>query len=153
MSKKIRGAFPYLIAPALWHLSGPHLNPFGILAIIPVFHYTFCDRTKHWPAYGLLMCFLIDYSAGTLFLFSALFLFANAVNNIYGVLDNEDGSAFDIKKFHTFLCAMAAFLFVYALFNASRFFGFLLGIIWLYLWLLVLYAPFVAAFRWVKNDR
>ena len=48
---------------------------------------------------------------------------------------------------------MMVFLFVYAVFNSMRFWNFLIGIIWLYLWLMTLYAPFVIMFRWVKNDR
>lgn len=137
----------------LWYLSDPRFNPFGILAMIPIFYYMFCDREKYWFGFALLMCFLLDFNAGTLFLFSALFLSANMLNDFLGVLDIEGGAGFHIKKFNLFLGAMALFLFAYAVFAANNFFSFLAGIIWLCLWLYILYFPFVSLFRWVKNDR
>lgn len=153
MNKKIKAVFPYIATIALWHLSGPVFNPFGVLAVIPIFYYTFCERAKRWFPFGVFMCFLIDYNAGTLFLFSAFFLFTNAINNIYGVLDNEDGSLFNIKKFNMFLFALAVFLFLYAVFGAAHFWSFLFGIIWLYALLVVLYLPLAATFKRVSNDR
>ena len=148
---RLRDVFPYLITTALWHLSDPRLNPFGVLALIPVFYYMFCDRKKYWFPFGCLVCFLLDYNAGTLFLFGSFFLFMDAINSAYGILDNEANSILNIRKFNLFLCVMAVFLFVHAVFNSNQFWSALFGIIWLYLWLLLLYAPFVALFKWVKK--
>jgi hypothetical protein len=148
---RLRSAFPYLAAPALWHLSEPHLNPFGSAALIPIFYYMFSDRKEYWLSYGCLMCFLLDYNAGTFFLFTALFLSAHAVNEKWGVLNSEAGAQFNIRKFNMFLGAVMLSLLVFAVFNSAHFWNFLVGTIWLYLWLLILYMPFVAMFRWVKK--
>jgi hypothetical protein len=148
---RLRDAFPYLFALALWNLPDPRLNPFGILAIIPVFYYMFCDRKKYWFPFGLLICFLLDYNAGTLFLFGSFFLFMNAINGAYGVLDVEADSVFNIKKFNLFMGIMTLFLFICAIFDSNQFWGAVAGIIWLYFWLMLLYAPFVALFKRVKK--
>ncbi|MDR2268958.1 MAG: hypothetical protein LBD94_02130 [Rickettsiales bacterium] len=153
MRNAIEKIFPFCIAIMLWYLSNPRFNPFGILAIIPVFYYAFCERTKGWLGFGFLICFLIDFNADTLFLFSSLFLITNTLNDLFGILDSENRTKFHIKKFNLFLGAMAFFLFIYAIFGAGNFFSFLAGIIWLCLWLYMLYFPFVALFRWAKNDR
>ena len=152
MKNAIRNFFPYAVTLALWYLSGPRFNPFGILALIPVFYYMFSHHIKYGFPFGLLICFLVDYSAGTLFLFSSVFLISNALNSFYGLFENE-GNGFNIKKFNLFLLVMSIFMLVDAVFNSSHFWRFLIGIAWLYLWLLILYLPFVALFRRVGNDR
>ena len=152
MRKALKKSFPYAFALALWYLSGPRFNPFGILAIIPVFYYMFSHHAKNWFPFGLLMCFLVDYNADTLFLFSSVFLFSNALNSFYGLFENEDGG-FNLKKFNLFLLVMSVFMLVNAVFNADRFWSYLAGIIWLYVWLLILYAPMAALFGKVGNDR
>jgi hypothetical protein len=152
MIKKLKQIFPYAITISLWYLSGPRYNPFGILALIPIFYYMFSAREKNWFGFGFLMCFLIDFSAGTLFLFSSVFLLSKALNDFYGFLENE-GNGFNVRKFNMFLMMLSLSMFVYAIFNARFFWNFLAGIVWLYIWLLILYLPFVALFRRVKNDR
>jgi len=152
VKRAIRKLFPYAVTLALWYLSGPRLNPFGVLALIPVFYYAFSHRVHRWFPFGLLICLLVDYSAGTMFLFSSVFLLSNALNNFYGLFENE-GNGFNIKKFNLFLIIMSILMLAYAVFNVSHFWSFLVGIIWLYLWLLVSYLPIVALFKWVQNDR
>jgi hypothetical protein len=137
----------------LWYLSIPRFNPFGILALIPVFYYRFRRPTEYWFPFGFLMCFLLDFNAGTLFLFSAVFLLMDLLNVFFGILEKEGDAGFYVKSFNMFTGLAALFVFVCGLFDIRHFFAFALGAAWLYLWLLVLYFPFVALFRWVGNDR
>jgi len=152
--KKILGKiFPFAITLLLWNLSGPRFNPFGTLSLIPIFYYMFHDRRPYWFWFGAFMCFLIDFNANTLFLFTAAFLTAYALNEMFGALENEGGAGFYPKGFAIFLGLVALFLFFHAVFESRNFFGFILGIIWMCCWLFLLYFPFVRFFRWVGNAR
>ena len=151
MSNVIRNIFPFFVTIQLWYLSHPVFNPFGVLVLIPIFYYMFCDYRKYWFGFGFFMCFLLDFNAGTSFLFCSVFLMMNALNIFFGVLENSTG--YHIRAFNMFLGVMALFLFIYGIFGIRVFFSFLLGILWLYVWLFMLYIPMVALFRWVNNDR
>ena len=152
MKQLIRDLFPYYITITLWYLSAPRFNPFGVLALIPIFYYMFYLRAKYWTAFGFLVCFLLDFSAGTKFLFSALFLLANVLNTSMGIFENDNSSRIGVRKFGMFTGIMALLMLVYAIFNTNHFFGFVFGIIWLYLWLFVMYIPLVVLFRRVEGD-
>ncbi|MDR1071039.1 MAG: hypothetical protein LBL21_00125 [Rickettsiales bacterium] len=153
MKRILRRFFPFAITVTLWYLSAPRFNPFGILALIPVFYYRFRRPAEYWFPFGLLMCFLMDFNAGTLFLFSSVFLLTDLLNVFFGILEKEGDSGFYVKSFSMFIGLAALFALVCGIFETRRFFAFFAGSVWLYLWLLILYFPFVALFKWVGNDR
>lgn len=150
MKKFLKVVFPYLVTVVLWSLSTPVFNPFGILAIIPIFYYMFCNEKPYWFWFGLLMSFMLDFNFDTLFVFCALFLFMNAINGLYGVFD-EKGPVFGIQKFNFFVGTMAAFLLINAVFNEPNFLKFLLGIGMIYALLIILYLPVVVLLDKLDN--
>ncbi|MDR3208488.1 MAG: hypothetical protein LBT45_01415 [Rickettsiales bacterium] len=153
MNNILRQFFPFVATIILWYLSEPRFNPFGILSLVPIFYYRFCYPVKRWFFFGFLMCFLLDFNAGTLFLFSSVFLLMDALNAFFGILEKDSGSGFYIKSFSMFLGLAVFFIFSFEVFGAHRFFVFLAGAVWLYFWLFLLYFPFVALFKWIGHDR
>jgi hypothetical protein len=153
MKKALRRIFPFSITVILWYLSDPRFNPAGVLSIVPIFYYMFCQPVKRWFLFGFLMCLLLDFNAGSLFLFGSAFLLMNSLNVFFGILEKDGGAGFYARAFNVFLCMIAFFIFVHGIFNVHNFFGFFVRLAWVYLWLFLLYFPFVALFRWVSDDR
>lgn len=136
MKNILKAIFPHLITLLLWSLPNPAVNPFGALALIPIFYYGFADPRKYWTMFGLLFSFLLDFSADSLFLFSSIYLLAIAANGAWGLFNEATG-------FRGFAMYSAAASF--ALFVAGAFSGWFwlsaLGAIWLEALLLVFYVP------------
>jgi len=139
------------MAIALWHLAAPRFNPFGIACLIPVFYCQFCAREKYWKWFAILMCFLLDFNAGTVFLFTAYFLLAMAINILYGIFDQETASLLYIKQFNLFLGPLFLALFMFYALDMPNWWGQLPGLVWLYLWMMVLYLPTAAVLRRVQR--
>jgi hypothetical protein len=151
MNRALRAIFPYIITILLWAVPHRILNPFGSLALIPIFYYMFGSPRKHWFWFGIAMCFLLDFNADTRILFTILFLLSNALNGIYGIFDFDGESGLNAKSFCLFAGILWLFMAAYALIAADGFFMFAVGALWLCAWIMVLYLPFAALFR--KIDR
>lgn len=149
--KHFRLIFPYLITILLWQLSGPTFNPFGILSLVPVFYYMYVRPMPYWLGFGLFMSFMLDYNAETLFLFSSAFLIINALNEMYGIIENERG--LKIRGYNTFL-AISMLMFLLASWITRDFmFTNLIAVLWLFAWLSISYFPLTYLFKKVGGDR
>ncbi|MDR1027262.1 MAG: hypothetical protein LBL46_02495 [Rickettsiales bacterium] len=142
MKQALKNIFPYFITILLWAMPSPSLNPFGALCLMPIFYYGFAEPRPHWTAFGLLMSFLLDASAGTIFLFSAVYLVSMSVNAALGIFTEASG----IRGFLIYTAAaMALMFFTTGLFSGGAG-SFLVGLLWLEALLLALYIPAAALF-------
>lgn len=159
MNKKItsfilnffRRIFPFLITFVLFESPSSRFNPFGFLAIIPLFFYLFSKPIKYWIFFAFFIGFLLDYNAGTSFLFCSLFLIMFTLNNVFGLMESDGG--FNSGNFSIFMGVFLLSFFVFMLINTGVVWIWLINIIWLYLWTFALYIPFVALFKLIQNDR
>ena len=87
--------FPFAITILLWRVSSPVLNPVGILALIPIFYYSFMRPRAWFLPFAVFATLLLDYNFGTLFFWTILFLIAYAGNFLQTTtrpfLDIENG--------------------------------------------------------------
>jgi hypothetical protein len=128
--KYLKLFFPFLITLALWRLSVPFWNPAGILALIPIFYFTFF-RTHPWFAlFGAIACFLIDYKMGTTLFWTSLFLAAYALNQFQTVINLTERRLGAIFFFMIYI----AIAFMIIVFDWLSFTG-LFATFWLFLWL------------------
>ena len=74
--------FPFAITLVLWRLSFPIINPCGVLAIVPIFYYSFISDRREFLPMAVLGCFLIDYGFGTMLLWTTAFCAAYAANHL-----------------------------------------------------------------------
>jgi hypothetical protein len=146
--------FPFFITFFLWYLSAPIFNPFGFLAIIPIFYYMFDGKVKNWDLFAILMCFLLDFNFSTRFLFTGIFLFLYGMNKLLGFLERlEKNKARNTKNFSLFLGTIVTGLFIFLVIDTVTFWTPLISCVWLFLWGSVIYLPMISLFKWVKNDR
>ena len=85
--KFLRDSFPFLITLVLWRLSVSWINPAGLLAIIPIFYCSFIDVRPFFIPFAILFCFLLDYSFGTVFIWTLCYCLYYAIMNIQTVID------------------------------------------------------------------
>ncbi|MDR1697267.1 MAG: hypothetical protein LBR41_03575 [Rickettsiales bacterium] len=135
MKNFIKNSLPYIITIALWRLEFPIFNPGGILALVPIFYYSFIRHKKWFPLFAAAMCFLIDKNIGTVAWFGGVYLAAYAfwgLQNFISLRDNENLSIAGFLAIGVFplaiwtACNTGAFLYV--------FYG-----IWLFAWLYAAY--------------
>lgn len=71
---------PFFATLFLWRLSFPVLNPNGILALVPIFYYSFIRPRAEFLPMALIGCFLLDYNFDLTLLWTMLFcaLYATA---------------------------------------------------------------------------
>jgi len=67
--------FPFAVTILLWRLSVPFWNPMGVLAIVPIFYYSFVKSRPEFLPMAIIGCFLMDHNFGT-FLFWVIFFCA-----------------------------------------------------------------------------
>lgn len=142
----LRKTFPFLITLFLWYLSISFWNPAGILALIPIFYYTFVKNTDGFGIYALIFCFLIDYRCDLTLLWSFLFCLFYAINGFQKFFDlsNMDNNAVNI-----FMIFLGIGIFVLTLSNFTWLN--LIHNIWLVFWCWVLYTPITALDKWVNK--
>ncbi|MCL2749185.1 MAG: hypothetical protein FWE50_03890 [Alphaproteobacteria bacterium] len=74
MNKKtIDILLPFIATVFLWRLSFPVLNPSGILALVPIFYYSFIRARGGFLPMALIGCFLIDHNFDTMLFWTMLF--------------------------------------------------------------------------------
>jgi hypothetical protein len=134
--------FPYVLTLGLWYLTSPILNPFGILAMIPVFYCTFCAKIRGFFPFGFLICFLLDFNAGTMFLFCSAFLLFYAANSAFGITD----AGFGMRPFAIFAALLSSLLFFHEIYD-SRFWVITVWLVLIYCWLCMMYMPLAVLLR------
>lgn len=129
-------ATPWLSVLILWRLSISFWNPAGILALIPIFYYSFV-KPIHWFAlFSVIFCFLIDYKFETLVFWTSLYCLFYAINGFQTFVDL---TKIDKNAWHIFIIFISFGLFGLLITNFT--FYNLLQTIWLLLWLGMLYIP------------
>lgn len=135
----LRKIFPFFITLFLWYLSISFWNPAGILALIPIFYYTFVKHTDGFSLYAFIFCFLIDYRCDLTLLWSFLFCLFYAIDGFQKFFDlsHMDNNAVNIFMFFIgigiFVLTLSNFTWLNLVHN-----------IWLLFWFWVLYTPIIA---------
>ena len=137
---------PFLITLFLWRLSVRFWNPAGILALIPIFYYTFVRPVNFFVIFGLLFCFLIDYRCNLPLFWTSIFCIFYAIDGFqnYVEIPHIDKNAWYIFMF---FCGAG---FIILTFSGLTFANFINNL-WLFIWLNVLYVPITALDRWIKQ--
>ncbi len=127
--KYLKKIFPFLITIILWRLAVPFWNPAGILAIVPIFYYSFIRPINWFAPFAFLFCFLIDYSADTLLFWTFLWCILYAINGFQNYIDltRQKYDALPI-----FMGFFGGAVFILCLMDFS--FSALVRAIWLTLW-------------------
>jgi hypothetical protein len=108
-SKFLKTAFPFLAVILLWRLSVPFWNPGGVLAMIPIFYFSFIRPAGWFALFAAVFCFLIDYKSDTLLFWTAFYCLFYAANGLQGFVDLTRQKNDGILVFLGFFCT-AAFL-------------------------------------------
>lgn len=104
--KFLRCAMPFLLTLVLWRLAIPWINPGGALAIIPIFYCSFISVRPYFMPFAILFCFLLDYSFGTVFIWTLCYCTYYAVMNIQTMLDLTHTKRDGLFAFMVFLGAV-----------------------------------------------
>lgn len=148
IGKILKTAFPYLAVLLLWRLSASFWNPGGILALIPIFYYSFIKPIRKFSLFAVIFCFLIDYKFDSLLFWTSFYCLFYAINGFQSVIDltrqKNDGIFVFMMYFgiSSILLAIIGFSFI----------GFVHAL-WLFLWMAILYIPFVIIAKRITNDR
>ena len=132
----LKSCLPFLITLFLWRLSVYFWNPAGILALIPIFYYTFVKPIRFFAVFGFIFCFLIDYRCNLPLFWTTLYCLFYAINGFqkYTDLTHTDNNAWYI--FMLFI-GIGIFLLTISGFTWKNF----INNLWLFIWLSVLYIP------------
>ncbi len=144
----LRRAFPFLLTVGLWRLAMPIWNPGGMLAIIPIFYCSFVRPIDWFPMLSVIFCFLIDYNAGTLFFWTALYCLVYAINGFQNYVDVVRAPHRGIWLFTAYVA-----IGILVLFFRHMSFATLARALWLIIWLCALYTPITVLIDGARNDR
>lgn len=111
-----RKLFPLLSVVFLWRMQSNFWNPGGILAIIPIFYYSFVRPVPWFPLVSILFCFLIDYSFDTKLFWVTMYFIAYTVNGFQYFLDLQRA---DKNALVPFMIFFGVALFVLMVINMS----------------------------------
>lgn len=137
---------PFLMTFFLWRLSVAWWNPAGILALIPIFYYTFVRPINWFVLIGLLFCFLIDYRCNLPLFWVSLFCLFYAINGFQNYID---ATRFENNALYLFMLFTGLGLLI-LMFLSFNWVGFVNNV-WLFAWLNVLYMPITAIDKWITK--
>ncbi len=143
MKNYIKILFPFLITLLLWRLDSLVFNPCGILAIIPLFYYSFVRPVLCFFPFSLLICLLIDRNFDTLLFWTFMYSAAYAANGLQSFFDTSRQKMDALFVFMAFFGLCLLILTFWSSVNAWSW-GVLLKSIWLLLWVSVFYFIFAA---------
>lgn len=137
---------PFIMTLFLWRLSIYFWNPAGILALIPIFYYTFVRHINGFTLFGLMFCFLIDYRCNLPLFWTILFCLFYALDGFQNYIDmkNMDNNA--LYMFMVFI-GIGILLLIFSGLSWLN----LINNLWLFVWLSVLYTPITHIDNWVKK--
>ena len=127
---------PFWAVIILWRLQLHFWNPGGILAIIPIFFYSFVRPIPWFTPFAILFCFLIDYSCDTKLFWTTMYFITYAINGFQYFLDLQRADRNAIVPFMIFF---GISLFVLMIINIS--WTMLFRCIWMFVWVSLLYIP------------
>ncbi|MCL1902008.1 MAG: hypothetical protein FWG18_00075 [Alphaproteobacteria bacterium] len=135
--------FPFAITLVFWRLSTPFWNPCGILAMIPIFYYSFISPRSGFLPFALFICFLIDYNFDTMLFWTSMFAITYSANYFQTVLRVAVTRESGLWSFAAFMGACLVILGIAAFFTTWAFTA--LGqMIWI--WALTV----MGYFGWIK---
>jgi len=131
LKRFLNAIFPFAITLILWRLSVPVLNPCGVLAIVPIFYYSFIRPRSEFLPMAILGCFLIDYNFGSMLFWTVMFCAAFAANYLQTAFR---GAVLKHHGIYSFMGFTGACLLILGLWSFSTTFAFgsLLQMIWLF---------------------
>lgn len=146
MKYYLKKTLPFLITLFLWRASVYFWNPAGILALIPIFYWTFVRPVKGFAIFGLIFCFLIDYRCNLPLFWTCIFCLFYAIDGFQSYIDvkNMDNNA--IYGFMSFI-GIGILLLIFSNLNWNNF----INNLWLFVWLNVLYIPITSTDYWIKS--
>ncbi len=143
----LRNASPFLAVIILWRLQLHFWNPGGILALIPIFYYSFVRPVRGFTAVSVLFCFLIDYAFDTKLFWTTMYFIAYAINGFQYFIDLPRADKNAIVPFMIFL---GLSLFILMVVNIS---WTVIGrSIALFIWMSVIYTPIINLLKVVHRD-
>ncbi len=142
----LKKSLPFLMTLFLWRMSVHFWNPAGILALIPIFYYTFVRHTKWFALFGFIFCFLIDYRCNLPLFWSCIYCLFYAADGFQNYIDIEhmDNNA---QFGFMFFSGLGIILLIFSGLTWLN----LVNNIWLFLWLNVLYIPITHLDNWAKQ--
>lgn len=143
----LRKLMPFLLTLGLWRLSVAFWNPAGILALIPIFYYSFINKKPGFSVYALLFCFLLDYNFNTLLFWTSLYCFTYAVIGFQNFIDL---SKLEKNGTHAFMIFLGTGIFLLTCINLNL--SNLIRSVWLFAWVTTLYIPTTALIKKVSDD-
>ena len=143
----LRKISPFLAVIVLWRLQLNFWNPAGILAIIPVFYYSFVRPIPYFSLMSILFCFLIDYTGGTVLFWTTMYFIAYAVNGFQYFIDLQRTDKNAIVPFMIFF---GLSLFILMIINLSWIM--LWRCICLFIWVSAIYIPIINLLKRVHRD-
>ena len=142
----IKKSLPFLITLFLWRLSVYFWNPGGILALIPIFYWTFVRPVNWFGLFGLIFCFLIDYRCDLPLFWTCLFCLFYAVNGFQSYIDIQNTDNNGLNAFMVF-SGIGILLLIFSGLTWNNF----INNIWLFVWLNILYLPITSTDKWIKS--
>ncbi len=142
----IKKSLPFLITLFLWRLSVYFWNPGGILALIPIFYWTFVRPVNWFVLFGLIFCFLIDYRCDLPLFWTCLFCLFYAVNGFQSYIDIQNTDNNGLNAFMVF-SGIGILLLIFSGLTWNNF----INNIWLFVWLNILYLPITSTDKWIKS--
>ena len=146
MSKILKKSLPFLITLFLWHMSVYFWNPAGILALIPIFYWTFVRPIDWFVLFALLFCFLIDYRCNLPLFWTCIFCLFYAINGFQNYIDIQN---YDNNGLYAFMVFIGFGIFI-LMFSTLNWTG-IINNIWLFVWMCVLYTPITSIDNWIKS--
>ena len=142
----LKKSLPFLITLFLWRMSVYFWNPAGILALIPIFYWTFVRPINGFAIFGLIFCFLIDYRCDLSLFWTCIFCLFYAVNGFQNYIDVQNMKDNAIYGFMIFI-GFGILLLIFSNLNWTNF----INNLWLFVWLNVLYIPVTSTDNWIKS--
>ena len=143
----LRNLFPFLAVIILWRLQLHFWNPGGILAIIPIFFYSFVRPIPWFTAFSILFCFLIDYGFDTKLFWTSMYFIAYAINGFQYFIDLQRADRNAVVPFMIFF---GFSLFLLMIINIS--WTMLFRCLWMFVWVSVVYIPVTNFMKRVHAD-
>lgn len=135
----LRAASPFLAVIILWRLQLHFWNPGGILAIIPIFFYSFIRPIPWFAPFAIFFCLALDYSCDTKLFWTCCYFIAYAINGFQYFLDLQRADRNAIVPFMIF-------------FGVALFMLMLINISWIMIWRsILLYILVVALYLPITN--
>ncbi len=140
-------ASPFLAVIILWRLQLHFWNPGGILAIIPIFYYSFVRPIRGFTPFAILFCFLIDYVSDMKLFWTTLYFIAYAINGFQYFIDLQRADKMAIVPFMIFF-GSGLFILMLANFSGLMF----IRCLWLFIWVSFIYMPIISVIKKVHKD-